>query len=135
MSPPLLKSLFRFGLVGGSVTGLAYLAFMGLLHLGMHYLAASTVVWAVGVVLNYALNRRFTFARANRPEFREFGTFVIGNLLQLALGSAIYGLLIGMMGLAPTVAFVCNVAVTAAFGFVFMRWVVFPAALPSQPAV
>lgn len=127
MNRSLFESLFRFGLVGGLVTGLAYLAFMGLLRLGAHYLAASTLVWVVGVVVNYLLNRRFTFARVNSPTLREFGAFVGGNLLQLGLGSTIYWLLIGVMGWAATPAFICNTACTAAFGFVFMRWAVFPA--------
>jgi putative flippase GtrA len=126
VSPALLKSLARFCLVGGLVTALAYLAFMGLLRLGLHYLLASAAVWACSVGLNYLLSRSFTFARTNGPGTREFAVFVAGNVLQLALGSANYWVLIGVLGAGPTAAFICNVPLTAVFGFVFMRWVVFP---------
>ncbi|HTI67144.1 MAG TPA: GtrA family protein [Caulobacteraceae bacterium] len=128
MNRLVLASFLRFLLVGGSVTGATYVAFSGLMHLGIHYLPAATAVWAFGVALNYGLSRSFTFARKDKARPREFATFVAGNLFQLGLGLTLYWVLIGVLGTSPTLAFVCNGALTAACSFAFMRWVVFPLA-------
>ena len=121
----LAKCLVRFGLVGALVTGLVYLAFIGLLRLGVHYLAAAAAGWGLGVCLSYVLNRSFTFGMKDRARPREFGAFVGGYLLQLGLGLTTYWLLIGVLGLDPSAAFALNLVGTASFSFVFMRWVVF----------
>jgi putative flippase GtrA len=121
----LINNILRFGLVGGGVTGLVYLVFMGLLKLGLPYLIAATIGWATGVGISYVFNRSFTFAVASKAKPKEFGAFVGGYLLQLGLGLFLYWVLMGVLGLNATVAFVLNVGFTAVFSFVFMRWVVF----------
>jgi len=68
----------------------------------------------------------------HKPKPKEFGAFVGGYLLQLGLGLFLYWLLMGVLGLEPTIAFLLNVAVTALFSFVFMRWVVFRRSLSSS---
>jgi putative flippase GtrA len=133
MSRDLLARLIRFGLVGGTVTVFAYVSFMALLRLGVHYLPASVGVWVVGVALNYLLSRSFTFAAPNAANPREFGAFVTGALIQLAIGTGIYSLLIGVLKIDPTVAFCCNVVVGSAFSFAFMRWIVFARPAPRRP--
>lgn len=125
MNRPLLNSILRFGLVGGFVTGMVYLLFIGLLKLGVHYLLASGAGWAAGIGISYLLNRTFTFAVPDRARPKEFGVFVGGALLQLGLGLGCYWVLMGLLGLGPTVSFVINLVFTATFSFVFMRWVVF----------
>lgn len=127
MSRPLLATFLRFLVVGSLVTGANYLAFTGLVRVGLHYLPSATAAWALGVVLNYGLSRTFTFAAKDSAHPREFGAFVSGNLLQLGMGLAFYWLLIDALGLSPTIAFLANGAAMAAFSFVFQRWVVFPA--------
>lgn len=134
MKRALLKNLVRFGLVGGFVTAVAYVTFTGLLHLGAHYLVAATAGWAVGVGLSYVLNRTFTFEVGGRAKPREFGTFVGGYVLQLGLGLADYWLLIGVLKFGPSLAFVANLGLSAAFSFIFMRWVVFRRPQPSAVA-
>ena len=125
MTRPLLKNLIRFGLVGGLVTGLVYLAFKGLLALHVHYLLAAAIGWALGVVISYVLNRSFTFEVAHKAQPKEFGTFVGGYLLQLAVGQATYWVLMGQLRLGADLAFLCNLVFTTSISFIFMRWVVF----------
>ena len=125
MNRGLLNSILRFGLVGGFVTGLVYLSFVGMIRLGVHYLAASAIGWAFGVGISYALNRTFTFAVPERARPKEFGAFVGGYALQLGLGTFAYWVLMGLLHLGPTVSFLINLVFTSTFSFVFMRWVVF----------
>ncbi len=116
----------RFGLVGAGLTLLSYLTFVGLIHVGVQFLAASTIVWAIGVCISYALNRRFTFKAGNRPNLPEFGRFLVGYILQFLLASAIYIILIGRLGLKPTPAFLINLVATSSTNFVYMKLVAFP---------
>ena len=125
MKPPLGKNLFRFLLVGGLNTGIVYLVFKGLLALDAHYLLAAAVGWAVGVLISYGLNRRFTFEVTHKAVPKEFGAFVGGYLLQLGVGQVSYWLLMGVLKLDADVAFLCNLVLTTAISFIFMRWVVF----------
>jgi putative flippase GtrA len=128
----LIATLMRFGLVGGLVTGLVYLAFTGLLRLGVNYLVAATIGWALGVGLSYVLNRSFTFGVKERARPREFGAFVGGYLLQLGMGLVTYWLLMGVLRLNASLAFLVNLVGTASFSFVFMRWVVFTGRTPAR---
>jgi putative flippase GtrA len=64
----------RFASVGAANTLLSWCAYALLVALGLHYLLASGLAFALGVVNSYALNRRWTFgSRARRtPEALRF---------------------------------------------------------------
>lgn len=121
----LVGSIARFGLVGGFVTGVVYLAFIGMLNLGVHYLVAAALGWALGLGISYVLNRSFTFAVKHKANRREYAAFIATYLLQLGLGQLTYWILMGLLDLGPTVSFLVNLVFTASVSFVFMRWVVF----------
>jgi putative flippase GtrA len=120
-----LPSVVRFGLVGGFVTGVVYLVFIGLIQIGAHYLTAQAWSWLVGLALGYGLNRTFTFAVAKRVGLVELLLYLSCYLLQYALGAIGFWLWIDQLHFGPTLAFVCNVVITTIFSFVFMRGVVF----------
>ena len=125
MNRELVKRLLRFLLVGGFNTLVVYLAFKGLLALGVHYLVAAAIGWAVGVGISYVLNRSFTFEVTHKPHSKEFGAFVGGYLMQLVVGQATYWVLMGVLRLNADIAFACNLVFTTAISFLFMRFVVF----------
>jgi putative flippase GtrA len=122
-----LKRVVRFGLVGGLTTALNFVVFAGLTTLGVHYLLAGTLGWALGVAVSYRGNKQFTFARGAALDGREFLLFVGGYGLQLGLGLLTYALLIDGLGLTAPLAFVINTALAAAFSFSFMSLAVFRA--------
>ena len=97
----------------------------------MHYLAASTAGWALGVIVSYFLNKSYTFSLGRRFLWREFMVFAGGYVVQLGLASLGYIVLIGGFGLAPTTAFFVNLVFVAAFSFLFMQIAVFAA--PAAP--
>jgi putative flippase GtrA len=121
-----MTRLVRFGLTGALTTALSYVVFVGLIRLAVFYEVASVASWALGLVIGFAINRRFTFGieGANRRT-RDFALYCIGSLLQLGLGMAGYALLIGRLHLGPTPAFILNTGVTATFNFLFLRFVTF----------
>ncbi len=121
-----MTRLIRFGFTGALTTALSYVGFIGLIRLGIYYELASVVSWALGLVLGFSLNRRFTFGISGAERrTRDFSLYLVGSLLQLGLGLAGYAVLIGRLGLAATPAFVVNTAATAAFNFLFLWFVTF----------
>jgi putative flippase GtrA len=121
----LARHLLRFGLVGSMTTGLSYVMFVGLIGLHVHYLLASAAGWIASIGVGFYLNKRFTFGVGAGASVRQIGKYLFGYGLQLAVGSCGYAILMGRLGLTPTLAFLVNLIATAATSFLFMRFVVF----------
>ena len=121
-----MDRLIRFGLTGALTTAFSYGVFVGLIRLGTYYEVASAASWALGLLVGFFLNRRFTFgvSGADRRK-RDLTLYLVGSSLQLGLGLTVYALLIGRLRLDPTPAFLLNTLVTATFNFLFLRFVTF----------
>ena len=79
----------------------------------------------MGLGLGYVLNKRITFELRRNASVAEVATFLAGYGLQLVIGMAGYALLMKRWHVDATVSFVLVTGVTAAFSFLFMRFVVF----------
>ena len=121
----LAKRAVRYVLTGGLTTLVAYVATMLLLRL-MNYVPATALAWLVTVCFGFTINRRFTFGIVG-PEGRgrDFGLFVIGAAMQLAITIGGYSITLGRLGLDPTLAFAINLVITTSFGFAFLNLVAF----------
>ena len=87
-----LVQWLRFVAVGVSNTLLSTLVFAALFHLGVHYLLASSVAFALGALNSYVLNRRWTFRSRDRcaPELARFACVqIVGLGVDLALLSGL----------------------------------------------
>lgn len=122
--------LLRFCLTGLLTTATAYVVFVGLIALGVHYLIANVFAWGVALLVGFVVNRRFTFGITGADgRSRHFGLYLLGAGLQLMLGSVGYAILIGYLRLDPTPAFAVNIIITATFNYLFLSLVTFrPAA-------
>lgn len=87
---PANGSFARFLLVGGSCTAVQYLLLATLIDgFGWRPVAASGTAYAVAVVLNYELSRRWTFH--GRPaSWRSFLRFVAVSVAGLALNLLLF---------------------------------------------
>jgi putative flippase GtrA len=72
--PHVFGQWLRFAVVGVSNTLLSWCVYAVLSGLGVHYLVASGLAFAVGVLNSYSLNRRWTFRSRGRraPEAVRF---------------------------------------------------------------
>ncbi len=73
----MIDQLIRFTLVGGIGTAAHYAVLILLVSgLGINPVIGSTAGFLVGMIVNYSLNRRFTFAsqRSHGQAFWRFGT-------------------------------------------------------------
>ena len=79
----------RFLIVGGTATALHYVILVALVQTSIAQpIAASTIGFAVSAVLNYVLNRHFTFQSSN-PHAQAFPRFMIVALTGLALNAGL----------------------------------------------
>jgi len=109
----------KFGITGLIGAGVSYLLFIACLSV-MSYAPAAVLSWAGTIGFGFLANRRFTFGIKGRVRRRQHAFFyAVGAILQLGLGLAGYALLLGRLKWDPTLAFLVNTAVNAAFGFAF----------------
>jgi putative flippase GtrA len=93
----------RFCVVGAGNTLVTLLATAAGLALGLHYLTAGALAFALGAVNGYVLNRSWTF-RAGGPRARGLARYVTVQGLCLGLDVALLRLLHGTLGLPELVA-------------------------------
>ncbi|WP_088184650.1 GtrA family protein [Sphingobium sp. Z007] len=128
-----LARLMRFGMVGGGVTLIAYLLFLGAIAGGLHYLVASVLAWAGGLCVGFVAHRHLTFG--DRNGWRgQIWRYIAVYLLQLLFGTATLAALIDLAGLAPWLAYPVNIVFTATFSYVLMSRMVFRPAADVQRA-
>jgi len=115
-----LVQWLRFVAVGVSNTLLSTLVFAALFHLGVHYLLASSVAFALGALNSYVLNRRWTFRSHDRraPELARFACVqIVGLGVDLALLSG----LVEVAGIPHVVAQVLAFAAASVVMFALSR--------------
>lgn len=95
---PLLRQLAAFNVVGIVNTAVTYAVYAVLVLAGMPHLAALAVEYAVGIVLGFWLNRRFTF-QSREPWLPGLGRMVAAYVPLLALNEV---LLFALVDLAKT---------------------------------
>lgn len=117
---PIIGQWLRFVAVGVSNTLLSTVVFAALFHLGLHYLLASSVAFAIGALNSYVLNRRWTFRSRDRraPELARFACVqAVGLGVDLALLSA----LVELTGVPHVVAQVLAFPAASVVMFVLSR--------------
>ena len=120
----------RFALVGGGMSLLNYLLFIGAVRLSAPYLLAATMAWMATVSVGYSLNRRFTFGQPAWGCLSDLAAYVAGYGLQFLISLVGLWVLMGLLRLGPSVAFLLNLLVTSSFSFCYLNLAVFRA--PAQ---
>ncbi|WP_457619050.1 GtrA family protein [Lutibacter sp.] len=81
----------KFVIVGGINTGITYAIYVALIYIGLHYSIALSLLYIIGIVSGYFMNRYWTFAshkQCHRSFIKYSSSYVIIyfiNLLLLAL--------------------------------------------------
>lgn len=117
--------LLRFGVTGVLSNGLLLVLFAGLTRLGMSVMIASALVYGVGMLFSYFVNRNWSFS-SDRPH-REGATFyLLTQLFGLAILMLMQWSLHGWARLPGIVVQALAIPVVALSSFVLLEWVVFP---------
>jgi putative flippase GtrA len=120
----------RFAAVGATNTLLSWCAYALLYRIGLHYLLASALAFALGVANSYIWNRRWTFRSRGRwaPEALRFAVVqCVGLGVDVGL---LYGLVDGV-GVHHLIAQALVFPAASAVTFVLSRQWAFAGAYPS----
>jgi putative flippase GtrA len=110
----------RFALVGVSNTVLYAAAYLALNRVGIHYVLASGLAFALGVLNSYLLNRRWTF-RSHGRRAPELARFVCAQLLGVLASLSLLAALVEVGRLHPLVAQVVAFPVASLLTFGLSR--------------
>jgi putative flippase GtrA len=110
----------RFAAVGVTNTLLSTAIFAALFHLGVHYLLASALAFAVGALNSYTLNRRWTF-RSHAPRGPELARFIGVQAVGLGVNLALLAALVEVVGIRHVVAQLLAFPVASLVMFVLSR--------------
>jgi putative flippase GtrA len=117
----LLSQALRYGVVGLISALLNYILFVAGIASGLHYLISATISSIATLLISYTLNRNFTFAAQGAPNIAEFISFLAVFATQYVCAMAGYTLLIGYLGLDPSIAFILNAFFVAGIAFTLLR--------------
>jgi putative flippase GtrA len=122
-----LVQWLRFAAVGVVNTLLSLGVYAVLVWLGLHYLVASSLAFAVGVVNSYALNRRWTFRSRDRraPEALRF---VAVQAVGLGVDVGLLYLLVDRVGIQHFIAQALVFPAASAATFLLSRYWAFAGA-------
>jgi putative flippase GtrA len=88
--PPMVAQLAKYGVVGIANSLIGFAIYVAAVKLGVQYLLASALAYAIGSVNGYVLNRRWTFQAASVsratsiPRYAAVAlTAIVGNLVLL----------------------------------------------------
>jgi putative flippase GtrA len=101
--PPTVAQWLRFAAVGASNTLLSWCAYALLYRIGLHYLLASALAFALGVANSYIWNRRWTFRSRGRPA-PEALRFAVVQCVGLGVDVALLYALVDGVGIHHLIA-------------------------------
>jgi putative flippase GtrA len=119
-----MKSQFlRFLLGGGVNTAITYLLFLALTSV-MHYSAAYTITYAVGIVLSYVINTILVFR--TKPALVSMISFPALYVVQFLYGLLCLYVLMDIFGIVRQIAMLVVIGTGAPLTFLFARAVFSP---------
>jgi len=116
----LMWQFARFLVVGLASFAVDYGIFFVLFHFfGVQYIVASTVSFALSLVLNYFLTLKFVFdAKPGRNVAVEFAIYIGLNVIALGLNQLILFLAVDLLGLSPLIGKLIATAVVLVYNFI-----------------
>lgn len=116
----LLWQFTKFLIVGLASFSVDYGIFFVLFHFfGVQYLVASTISFALSLVLNYVLTLKFVFdAKPGRNVALEFTIYIGLNIIALGLNQLILFLSVDLLGLSPLIGKLIATAVVLVYNFI-----------------
>jgi len=106
----LIKNLFKSRFIrycfGGGISAIADLVIFFLLNeiLSLHYIYALIIAFTIASVINYSLQRKITFKSNYSKQHRQFGVFLIIQIIGLVFNGILTTVQVEFLGIWPTLA-------------------------------
>ena len=125
IAPAFLHRGIKFLGIGAFCTIVSYIVFINLVS-KVDYFLANFVSWITSILINFILNRRFTYGIVHSKSIsRQFILFIFGSLGQLFIATFSYWILIGHWRWRPTEAFVVTLFITALYMLIYLELIAF----------
>lgn len=85
---PACRQLVRYAIVGIAVNTLAYVSFLGMIAIGLHYQVAATLMFPLAMAASYGANRCWSF------EYRGAISRSLADYIALYIGAWLLNLLV-----------------------------------------
>jgi len=119
------RQVLRFAVVGVIATATHYSILTALVEIGhVNKIVATTIGYAIGTIVSYVLNRRFTFDARGTPVVKSFAKFAVLYGVGAFLNAAIFGALVHA-GLFYLIAQVIATGIVLFWNFLGARYIVF----------
>ncbi|MFC1740452.1 GtrA family protein [Pseudomonadota bacterium] len=118
------RQLFRFIVVGGTNTVIIYLLYLLLLYLGVQYLVALTIDYALGISLGYFMNRYWTF-RVSRNQRSTFVKYSVSYIAVYLLNLILLFVFVDGMGLDERISQIPALGLATLVSYLTQRFWVF----------
>lgn len=119
------STLARYLFVGVANTAVGYGVILILqLQLGMHPVVANALGYVVGMIMSYALNRRYTF-RSQRGHTMGVPIFVVSAAICYLLNVAVLQFSINVVGLPAAISQALAICAYTFLFYIANRYVVF----------
>lgn len=126
MTQKLVVQLARFAASGVANTGLGLAAIYLAMALGVQYVVANALGYAIGLVISFLINRNWTFQRKVGDAHREILPFLLLALAAYLANLAAVVSLVELAGAPAIMAQLVGVGVYAICSFLGMKYLVFP---------
>ena len=123
-----MTPLMKFTLIGTllfSVNFLIFHLFYGVFNLD--YRISISIAYATGVLLHFALHRKYTFRASSQQLAQTAGKYFLMLLLNYLLTLAVSWFVVEVGRLPPSFTVVASTTVTTGTGFFMMKYFVFKA--------
>ena len=124
----MIDERFKFLIVGGFNTALTFVIYAAFISAGMSYQLSLALVYIIGIVIGFALNREWTFAylktENSTRKSAQFLKYLILYIIVFTTNLLILTLLVEQLALNPIVAQLFALCVTTVLSFVLQKvWV------------
>lgn len=121
-----MEQFLKFALVGLSNTLIAYLVYAFCVYIGLHYLLANAIAFAVSVLNAYYWSDRFVF-RKGEGESRSaiwtlFKTYLAYGSTGLLLASVLLWLYVDRLGISEYIAQLLVLVITIPLNFIINKY-------------
>lgn len=120
-----LRQFLKFSLVGISNTIISYVTYALLVYLGIYYLFASVISFAVSVLNSFYWNNKYVFKedRENRTIWKTlFKTFLSYSLTGLLLSNILLFIWVDYLNINEYFAPIINLCITIPLNFILNKY-------------
>jgi len=120
------KQFIKFGIVGISNTLLALAIYYALvLFVGVHYILANTIAFAISVLNAYYWNSKYVFKQSADNKTAQLAKVYASYGITFLISTVLLFVMVDILGISEVVAPIINLSVTVPLNFLLNKFWVF----------